>query len=63
MAFFIVVDLVECLVELLMLTLDVLVEVREIYCLEIVNHIQVDFGLLLVFEVVILLGDIIFTRY
>lgn len=39
MAFFIVVDLVECLVELLVLTLDVLVEVREINCLEIVNHI------------------------
>jgi len=62
MAFFIVVDLVECLVELLVLTLDVLVEIREIDCLEIVNHIQVDFGLLLVFEVIILLGHIIFTR-
>ena len=62
MAFFIVVDLVECLVELLVLTLDVLVEVREIDRLEIVNHIQVDFGLLLVFEVIILLGHIIFTR-
>jgi len=55
-----VVDFIQCLVEFLVLTFNILVKVCEFHGLEI---IEIHFGLVLVLEIVVVLGYILLARH
>lgn len=55
----IIIDFVQCFIEFLVLTLNILVEISKLNRLEVVDNIQINLGLLLVLKIIIILGDVV----
>lgn len=59
----IIIYFIKSFIKFLMLTLNIFIKISKFYCLEIINNIQINFILLLILKIIIILGNILFTRY
>lgn len=59
----IIIYFIKSFIKFLMLTLNIFIKISKFDCLEIINNIQINFILLLILKIIIILGNILFTRY